>query len=307
MPIQPLPLKKGDSAALLAPASPAPDSALEAAVRSLELLGLKPVIMPSCTMSEGYLAGSDARRASDLNRAFSDPSIRGIFCLRGGYGASRILPLLDLEGIRSNPKVFVGYSDITALHSVFNRLCGFVTFHGPMAGEDYTLLDAYSLEILKKMIFSPELAGELKNPPGSPLQVLYPGRAEGILTGGNLTVLQSTLGSSYEIDTKGKILFLEDTGECPYRLDRALTSLALAGKFRDCAGILLGTFTGCGSDLPRLKDLFQERIAPWKKPALFNFHAGHIPSQCTLPLGMRASLRAGDREGSFLILKHTTR
>lgn len=305
--LQPLPLHKGDAVALAAPASPVTCAALQTSIHSIEFLGLKPVVMPGCTMSQSYLSGPDVQRASDLNQAFSDPSIKGIFCVRGGYGSARILPLLDLETIRSHPKMFLGYSDITALHLVFNQLCGFVTFHSPLASEDYSRLDAYSLQSLKKALFFSEHSGEIKNPPGERLEVLLPGKASGILTGGNLTVLQSTLGSSYEVDTKGKILFLEDIGERPYRLDRALTSLALAGKFRDCTGIIFGAFTDCcdpqpghasapqrkdGENAAILKELFQEIIKPWGKPALFNLHAGHIASQCSLPLGVQVSFDA---------------
>lgn len=311
---QPAPLKKGDSVALVAPSSPVTKAVLAASVRSIKLLGLKPVVMPGCSLSKGYLAGPDAQRAEDLNDAFSNPSVQGIFCIRGGYGSARILPLLDLKSICRNPKVFTGYSDITALHTTFNRLCGFATFHGPMPGEDYTCLNAYSLESLKKALFSSDFTGEFKNPPGEALNTLFPGQAEGILTGGNLTVLQSTLGSAYEIDTKGKILFLEDTGESPYRLDRALTALALAGKFRDCKGIVLGAFTNCGESCAgsgtasahsskkgdfRLREIFQELLIPWRKPVVFNLHAGHIASQCTLPFGMRVSLDAGIQKASL--------
>lgn len=315
---QPIPLKTGDSAALTAPASPVSKAALSAAVHSLELLGLKPVVMPGCEMSNGYLSGSDARRAEDLNLAFSDPAVRGIFCIRGGYGSARILPLLDLKQIRKNPKIFVGYSDITALHTAFNQLCRFITFHGPMPGENYTLLDAYALESLRGALFSSEFNVVFKNPPGEKLQTLLPGQAEGILTGGNLTVLQSTLGSDYEIDTRGKILFLEDTGESPYRLDRSLTALALAGKLRDCSGILLGTFTNCCDSVPEhtadsppggaaidsgLRELFLELLAPWGKPVAFGMRTGHVASPCTLPFGMRIFLNAGIQGASLFRVK----
>lgn len=314
----PAPLEKGDFAALTAPASPVSETVLSAAADSLEFLGLKPIVMPSCRMADDYLAGSDAQRAEDLNRSFADPAIRGIFCIRGGYGSARILPLLDLEVIRNNPKTFIGYSDITALHTAFNQICGFVTFHGPMPGENYALLDTYSLESLKRSLFFPKAEGEIANPPGKKLQTLFAGQAEGILTGGNLTVLQSTLGSRYEVDTKGKILFLEDTGESPYRLDRALTSLALAGKLRDCSGILLGTFTNCRDSSPehtaaspqncaameqKLKERFCELLAPWEKPVAFHMQAGHIASQCTLPFGARVFLNASKQGASLFYAK----
>lgn len=248
--IRPAPLQPGDYAAITAPSSPVPASVLETAINSIKFLGLRPVVMESCRQQHGYLAGTDSQRAYDLNLAFSDPKIKGIFCLRGGYGASRILPLLDYETIRQNPKVFVGYSDITALHLAFNQLCHLVTFHGPMPNTNYAAMDDFSLASLKHYIFTDKPAGTVFNPPEEPLAVLYPGKAAGLITGGNISLLQGTLGSPYEIDARGKILFLEDVGELPYRLDKSLTALALAGKFRDCTGIVLCTFAECEEPHP---------------------------------------------------------
>lgn len=298
-------LKSGDLAALVAPASPVSPSVLSICLKSIRFLDLEPVVMPGCEMSRSYLSGTDEQRAADLARAFSDPCIRAVFCVRGGYGSPRILPLLDFSLIRKNPKAFVGYSDITALHTALNPRCGFITFHGPMPSCDYTALDEYSLSSLKSCLFSDNLPSFFNNPVGSPVQVLVPGKARGILIGGNLSLLVNTLGSPYEIDTRGKILFLEEVGEAPYRIDRALTALALAGKFRDCAGILLGTFTDC-PDGPSnsLLQIFEEILVPWKKPALFPIHAGHILPQMTLPLGAEISFDTNDlkRKGIFFIM-----
>ena len=195
--IKPAPLKPGDKVALLAPSSPVPADVLEKAIRSIEFLGLVPSVYKSCTLHHGYLAGTDNARASDINRAFADDSIKGVFCLRGGYGTMRLLPLLDLEIIKQNPKVFVGYSDITALHTVFNGLCGFVTFHGPMPSTDYTIHSSYTIDSLKENIFGygPH---RIYNPEGKEISVLTAGKAEGIITGGNLSLLAGTLGSPYE-------------------------------------------------------------------------------------------------------------
>ena len=206
----PCPLKAGDTVALTAPASPVSPDGLDRAVESLEFLGLKPVVMPGCHLSQGYLSGPDWQRAEDLNQAFADPSVKGIFCVRGGYGSARLLPLLDWDRIRRNHKVFAGYSDITALHLALNQLCGFVTYHSPMPAEDYCRMDSFSLESLKASLFSRRPARAAANPAGRNLKTIVPGKARGILVGGNLSVIQSTLGSPYEIDTRGKILFLED-------------------------------------------------------------------------------------------------
>ena len=292
-PSWPPPLKPGDKAAVIAPSSPPPDtrSVLRSAVRSLKALGLKPVIMPGCRMRTGHLAGPDRQRARDMNAAFANDDIRGIFCLRGGCGAMRLLPLLDTDIIRRHPKVFIGYSDITALHVFLNQRCGLVTFHGPMAGADYTTMDAFTVASMKRRLFHTARPGPIAEPPGRPVEALLPGRAEGILAGGNLTVLAAGLGTPYEIDTRGRILFLEDVNEPLYRLDRNLTSLALAGKFDDCTGVLLGTFEGCpltSGPTPEalsLEDILKGFLEPLGKPVVRSLQAGHSFPQVTLPLG----------------------
>ena len=301
-------LQAGDKIALTAPSSPVPKANLEAAVASIRHLKLEPVVMPSCRLHHGYLAGPDQQRADDLNEAFAAKQIRGIFCLRGGFGATRLLPLLDFQSIRKNPKVFVGYSDITALHSAINKLCGFVTFHGPMPNTDYRRMDAFTLASLKRNLFSPETLTCIDNPPHHRMEILNAGRAEGMLTGGNLSLLTGTLGSPYEVDTTDKLLFIEDVGERPYRLDKAFTALSLAGKFKDCRGILLGTFSDCeeppqdtvprdtviAADSLQIAEIVKEVILPWGKPVLWNLRAGHIYPQSTLPMGAGLRLDLSD-------------
>lgn len=296
--IWPESLNPGDKVALTAPSSPVSNKVLSAATDSLVFLGLKPVVMPSCTMHHGYLAGSDVQRAKDVNTAFADKTIKGVFCLRGGYGAMRILPLLDFETIRNNPKVFVGYSDITALHTVFNNTCGFITFHGPMPSNEYTQIDDFTLKSLTSYIFHDKR--EIINPSNENMKVLLPGRCHGILTGGNLSLLVGTLGTPYEIDTKSKILFIEEVDERPYRIDKSLTQLALAGKFRDCNGIILGAFTGCGTSHPlnslSFETVVDEIVLSHNKPIVSNLRAGHIHSQTTLPLGAPIELDLNNYE-----------
>ena len=177
----PRPLQPGDTVALTAPSSPVPAVNLKAAIKSVKLLGLNPVVMPSCREHHGYMAGTDAQRASDLNEAFSRKDIAGIFCLRGGFGAMRLLPLLDFDMIRQNPKPLIGYSDITALHTSINKLCGFITFHGPMPNTDYSRLDDFTLDSLRSQLFRPQEICELQNPPEQELQVLYPTQTYPIL------------------------------------------------------------------------------------------------------------------------------
>lgn len=288
-PFFPPPLSSGDKVALTAPASPVSPEALSLAVDSLIFLGLEPVIMPSCTSRCEYLSGSDSRRADDINHAFASREIKGIFCIRGGYGSARLLPLLDTAIIQKNPKPFVGYSDITALHCASSIFGPMVTFHGPMPSSGYRLMDDFTLASLKLWLFSPDKAKSLENPPEHRLEIICPGKASGILTGGNLSVLVSTLGSPYEIDTKGKILFIEDVNEEPYKIDRALTSLTLAGKFRDCSAVLLGTFSECEPKNPTCEysadSIIRHTVSALEKPVVSNIRAGHIPCQLTLPMG----------------------
>lgn len=291
----PTPLKPGDKVAITAPSSPVSDEKLKVSVESIKFLDLEPVVMPSCHMSHGYMAGPDAQRAEDINNAFASEEIKGIFCLRGGYGAMRILPLLDFKTIRQNPKVFIGYSDITALHASISQHCGFVTYHGPMPTTDYRVHGGFTLEALKTCLFAPETLTSLQNPEEEPFKVLRKGEASGSLIGGNLSLLAGMLGSPYEIDTRDQILFIEDVDERPYRLDKTLTALSLAGKFRDCAGVILGTFERCEeTEHPTLslEEIFCEVILPWNKPTILNFRAGHSYPQSTLPMGARIHMKA---------------
>lgn len=311
--IWPKPLRIGDKVALTAPSSPAPPEILNTAISSIKSLGLIPVVMPSCSSHSGYLAGSDRQRADDFNYVFSTDDISAVFCLRGGYGAMRILPLIDFNMIKHHPKIMIGYSDITALHTAINNFCKFITFHGPMPNIGYDLLDDYSLNSLKHVLFHEKARYAIINPPGEQIETLFPGYAEGMLIGGNLSLLAGTLGSPYEIDTRGKLLFIEEVNEIPYKLDRALTSLSLAGKFKDCTGIILGTFTGCvntdtvsahdnaaGNFASEILDIIKEIILPWRKPTFFNLRAGHIYPQCTLPMGAQIKVES-DNKGSVNI------
>ena len=224
----------------------------------------------------------------------SDPSIDGIWCIRGGYGAHRLQPLLDTETIRKNPKWFGGYSDITALHLYLNQVCGMESYHCPMPSTEYSP-DEYSLNWLKKALFG-GLSGVLNMPEGKNAATLVPGTAEGVLCGGNLSLLAASLGSPWEIDTRGKILFLEDIGEKTYRVDSMLTSLRNAGKFDDCAGIILGAWTDCPPEIPErtllLPEIFQQLIVPSGKPAIMDVACGHCLPTLSLAMGRMCRLDA---------------
>ncbi|MEE0772369.1 MAG: LD-carboxypeptidase [Anaerovoracaceae bacterium] len=304
--IWPRPLKKGDKVAITATSSPVGSEKLHASIESVKFLGLEPVVMPSCHLHHGYLAGPDSQRAADINSAFADDDIKGIFCLRGGYGTTRILPMLDFQVIKDNPKVFIGYSDISSLHFNINRKCSLITFHGPMPTTDYRLHEGFTNDSLRNALFDSYRHTQIANPPGEKMRVLRSGSACGMLTGGNLSLMAGTLGSQYEIDTRGKILFIEDVDEKPFRIDKMLTALSLAGKFRDCAGIILGTFERCEENhhpTLSLEEIFQEVVLPWNKPTILNLRAGHIYPQSTLPMGAEVSLDACPDNVDICVLK----
>jgi len=289
--LTPNPLKIGDRVALTCASSAVPAERLEPALAAVKALGLEPVVYPSCYFENrhGYFAADDAQRAKDIQDAFADPTIQGVLSIRGGYGAHRILPLLDLEVIAKTPKHFSGYSDVTALHTAFNQTCGFVTYHTIMPStEYYKEVDDYSMDYLRRALFG-TLTGALENPADVPMTTLVGGKATGTLCGGNLSLLSASLGTPWEIDTRGKILFLEDIGEKTYRVDSMLTQLRNAGKFADCAGVLLGAWTDCPPENPErcllLSEIFAELIAPAGKPAMMDIQCGHILPTMSLPLG----------------------
>ncbi len=295
---RPKALTLGAKVALIAPSSPVDSEALLRSVRSVRFMGLVPVLYPSAVSRHGYLSGTDERRARDMNNAFADPEVAGVFCLRGGYGGTRILPLLDYELIRKHPKLFLGYSDITAFHVAFQQLCGLATLHSPMPSGGWETLDNLTLASLSAHLFRSVPVGPAVMPEGEHLKAVVSGIAEGPITGGNLSLLAATLGSPYEVDTRGKLLFIEDVEERPYQVDRGLTALALAGKFKDCSGVILGTFTGCEEteyapeDTLTLEQIFQEVIAPFGKPTVSNFRAGHQYPHISIPMGVNARLDA---------------
>lgn len=298
--LKPRMLEKGDMVAVLAPSSATDLKSVENAELKLKAMKLNPVMYPTCYTNYGHLAASDKERANDINNAFMDDNIKGIICLRGGYGTPRILDMLDYEAIKANPKVFVGFSDITALHIAFNQLCKLVTFHGPMATSNFAKIsdtevsfEPYTYNSLINNIFNNQPIGQFINPPGEELISYNEGAAKGIITGGNLTLLTSTLGSKYEVNTKNKIIFIEEVSEPIYKIDRMLTSLSLAGKFDDCAGVIFGTFINCnreekayegGLDLT-LDEVIYNTVVPFNKPIIGNLRAGHNFPQPTIPLG----------------------
>lgn len=288
--IYPEPLKVGDKVGLVAPAGLVEKENIVKAAKALKKLGLRPVIGNNCIKRYGYFAGKDDLRAADINNMFGDKSIRGIFALRGGYGSQRLIDKLDWDTIGSNPKVFTGYSDITALHIAINQKCNFVTFHAPLAAVELCKgdIDRFTLNSFKKNIFLKNKESFIKNPKGTPIKTLVNGSFEGIITGGNLTLIISSLGTDYEIQTEGKVLFIEEIGEPPYKIDRMLIQLRNSGKLSNVAGIILGHFTDCQKGKKEslsLIEVFKDILVPVGKPCIYNVACGHQMPTLTLPMG----------------------
>ena len=297
--IKPDPLFPGSDVALVAPGSAVSEEQLQKAMDFVCSLGLNPIVYPSCYFvnRDGYLAAPDAQRAKDIMDAFANPNIQGIWCIRGGYGSHRLLPLLDKEQIRRHPKWFGGYSDVTALHLFLNQDCGQETYHCTMPSTEPDA-DDFTLTWLKKALYG-GLEGLLIQPDGQCMESLVPGKVSGMLCGGNLSLMAASLGTPWEIDTRGKILFLEDIHEKTYRIDSMLTQLRNAGKFCDCAGILLGAWTDCPPEYPdrtlQLSEIFQQLIVPAGKPTLTGLACGHILPTLALPMGRMCYVDADNR------------
>lgn len=303
---RPVGLKAGDRVAVIAPASPvkeALEETLDKVRDNILGLGYEPVIYPSCYDKYGYLAGEDSVRLKDLHDAFSDVSIQGIICLRGGYGTPRLLQRIDYDLIGRHPKIFLGYSDITALHTVFNQKSHLITYHGPMAPD--LRHDPYSEKSLRDHLSGLYLESAFENPVNQSFEVITSGYGKGMLCGGNLSLLVASLGSPYEIDTTGKILFIEEVDEEVYAIDRMLNALALAGKFDDCSGIILGTWSDCrpGDYGMPLRMAIETLIQPCGKPMINGLQAGHTYPQMTLAMGEMIEMDVTDTKVTIRYIK----
>ncbi len=308
--LKPKRLYPGDTIGIIAPSSPGESELALAGLSWLKEQGFRAQLGATFDQTYGYLAGPDTLRAADIQQMFTNPDIDGIICLRGGYGSMRLLDLLDYEVIRANPKVFVGYSDITALHISIGQRTGLITFHGPMIASDMGKgITGYSFDSLFRTLTAPTPPGLITNPPyaAEPL-VIVPGSTAGLLTGGNLSLLAATLGTPYEIDTAGKILCIEEVGEAPYRIDRMLTQLSLAGKLQAAAGIVFAVCADCDNEDNSpdftLEEVLYDRLGGLKQPVLANLYFGHTPDKATLPFGLNASLETD--QGGLIINETAT-
>lgn len=297
--IKPPVLNPGDTIGLVAPASPVDNIQLNKGIAQLRNMGFKIYLGNTVRklLSRGFLAASDKERAEDINMAFKNENINAIFSIGGGYGSLRILPLLDYEEIKLNPKIFVGYSDITALLIAIHQKTGLVVFHGPMIASDFPNLTEHTKNYMIKALMKTEPIGDVENPVEGPhIRVINEGEAEGELIGGNLSLIISTLGTPYEIDTKDKILFIEEVNEEPYRIDRMLTQLILSRKLSEAAGIIICEIRNYEQKTLRatltLEEVIRDRIGSLGIPAIYGLCCGHGPDKITIPIGVRARLDA---------------
>lgn len=307
--IKPRRLRQGDTVALISPGSYAPDDAVQKAYLNLEGLGLKVKPGKHLRAQRGFTAGSDQQRLDDLHTAFADTEVSAVWCVRGGYGCTRLLPFIDYPLIRQNPKILIGYSDITALLQAIHLETGLVGFHGPVASATFT---DYAKGQLVKLLMEVApmhtitVADGQKEKQESEYQsvAIRRGEAQGVLSGGNLSLLAAMAGTPHAFDFTDKLVFIEEVGERPYRLDRMLTTLLQASNLHKAAGIALGVFTDCHPKKDELSlslmDTLRERLEGLDIPVVYGLSFGHISDNCTLPVGIPASLDVHQRSIAIL-------
>lgn len=294
--IKPKALKKGDAIGIVSPASPIGQKYMESFENGLKVLndmGYYTKVGRNALKSNGYFAGSDEERASDLIEMFEDKNISAILCSRGGYGTERLLNLLDFQTISQNPKIFAGYSNISFLLNIFAQYTGLITFHSPMAINIGDCQDNFSINNLISSISEVSKNFAL----GAKAEGTYANKeyftASGRLYGGNLCTIIGTIGTKYELRTENCILFLEEVSEQAYSIDRMLTLLKNTGKLDHCSGFILGDFTDCqDSSGKSIMDVINDIILPLGKPVIHSFPCGHGPIKTTLPIGAKVQINA---------------
>lgn len=301
---QPATLQPGDTIMLIAPASAPREARVRRAAERLEAMGYQVILSDGFFERQGYLAGDDATRAAELQAAFANPDVDAVFPVTGGFGATRILSLIDFEAIADQPKIFIGFSDITALHIALQQKSNLATFHTP--NPQWGLGSEDGMHPLADRFFWPALTQAtgytidpaIDNPDAEVApRTVTPGVAQGPIIGGNLAVLHALMGTPWEVQTAGKILFLEDVNESPYRVDRMLRTLKDAGKFDDVAGVLLGRFTKAEPDEDdghTIDDVIDDYFADATFPVIAHFPAGHVSDNATLPFGVPAEMNADE-------------
>lgn len=295
-------LQLGDVVGLTAPASPASLETIHLAVKGLEKLGVKVVVGETCYQAESnYISASPQKRAAELMAMFTNKKIKAIFCLRGGYGTVHILPFLNYLVIRQNPKWLVGYSDITALHIAIQQNSGLASIHGAMPATELIDTDSFTFQSLQDTLFSHK-SMEITNPKGERIYTLSHGQTSGPIIGGNLAVITSLLGTPYEIQTKKKLLFIEEIAEPIYKIDRMLTQLAMTGKLYDAKAIILGSFTNCEEKQEKLQleKTIRTIIAPYQKPCIYNVRAGHCKPTISFRLGQVVHFKTNGIQDGYI-------
>lgn len=293
------PVLPGQTIGIVAPSAAVADDAIEKGLAVLHDLGYKTMLAPHCRQHWGYFAGTDEERARDIEWAFANEEIDGIVCLRGGYGATRLLPLLDYDLIKAHPKLFVGFSDITALHTAFLQRANLATIHGTMVMSLGRRPVPYTKEAFAQGLQEPYPTGTISLPRPGVLETIVPGEASGPLYGGNLMLLSAMTGTPYALDGKDGILLMEDVGEEAYALDRMLCQLEQSGLINRIKGIIFGEFARCEptESTPyefTVKEVVYEYAKRWGKPAVWGFPAGHGDNNAWLPLGVPFSLSLTD-------------
>jgi len=309
---KPAKLRKNSTVAVISPSSNPDHVGIQLGIDLLKKMGLKVVLGDTTRklMTVGTLAADDEMRAKDMNWAFEDDSIDAVLCATGGYGSLRVLDLLDLDMIKEHPKIFLGFSDITAYHMAFNQLCGMVTFHGPVIdidpskGQEEIRTQTEDLTRCIRQLMGQEPVREITNPPeGMMLMTIDEGKASGRLCGGNLTLVTGTLGSRYEIDTKDKILMLEEVKETYYYIEFHLTQLRLTRKLDQARGIIIGEISDTlkpEGPHPSVEEIVRERVAGTHKPAIWGLCCGHGKRNMLLPMNAKVALDATKREITVL-------
>jgi muramoyltetrapeptide carboxypeptidase len=304
--IKPPALRSGDTIGIVAPASNIKRADLDRGCEALRRAGYRPFYLDSILEQDLYFAGSVERRVHELEEMFVRDDVRAIVCARGGYGANYLLQAIDLEKIKSHPKIFLGYSDVTALLTYFADAAGLVTFHGPMVAKDWTHEDGVEIDSWQAAL-SGTAAWDLNLQDTPSVSGLVEGSAEGILYGGCLSILVASLGTPYEIRTSGTILFLEDMAAKPYQVDRMLMQLKLAGKFKEVRGIVFGEMLDClqiANQGYKLEEVVKRIVGGLGVPVAYGVPSGHVTSKnITLPIGVRAGLTVHDRQVSLKILE----
>ncbi len=297
--IKPNKLSQGDTIGIVSPASSPDDVAkIESGVNYLEKLGYRVEVGKNVGKSAGYLAGSDDERLEDLQNMFKNKKIKAIICVRGGYGSPRILDKIDYKIIAHNPKIFVGYSDITALQMAFLAKTGLITFAGPMLAVDFSdKVNTFTEEMFWALLTSNKKFGKISPPGDEKMFHLNSGSVKGRVVGGNLSLISSLVGTGYLPDIKDKILFIEEVGELPYRIDRMLNQLRLAKVLTKASGAILGAFTECNETDPSKKTLtlgevISEYFGKLDIPVVYNFKHGHLKENITIPYGVMFKINA---------------